>query len=118
MEAAMTKYEVTVTEAAVLDIVEKGHGAYDCYNIEISLSSMDVPRDPGAMAVLKDLATRGLVRLHVRKRGSRGDRWKITELGMDALRVTSVPSKRADNNVWIKELDDAAKIVVLKLIAE
>jgi hypothetical protein len=76
--------ELSVLEAALLQIVNEGKGEYGWYAIVSHLSDMDVPRDPDAMVALKELARRGLLRRHVSP-GSAGDKWEITDIGLTEL---------------------------------
>jgi PadR family transcriptional regulator PadR len=81
--AMLTDYEIVL-----LDLVRKGKGEWGWYQIERRLSNMDVPREPGAMTILKSLKGRGLVVRHVTP-GQPNDRWEITDAGRAELEFHS-----------------------------
>ena len=82
--------EGTQLELVLLDLVRQGRGTWGWYQIETKLSRIEVPRAPNAIAILKEMAQRGLVMRYVEP-GSPNDRWELTPDGASLLE-----SKKAD----------------------
>jgi PadR family transcriptional regulator PadR len=76
--------ELTELERVILQLVERGDGKWGWYKIATRLSSLDVPRDPDLMTVLKTLVVKGLVNRSTTE-GSPHDQWELTESGKAAI---------------------------------
>jgi hypothetical protein len=55
---------MTKLERILLGLIQTGRGRWSGHNLETRLSQMDVPHDPDAMAVLKGLEAREMVKRH------------------------------------------------------
>ncbi len=71
-------------EVALLELVRQGQGEYSWYSIASRLTRMNVPRQPDAMAALKQLVEDGLL-VRETQQGSARDHWRITEAGIVRL---------------------------------
>lgn len=79
----MSQIPVTDLERAVLTPLAKGDGEKGWHGLATRLSTLDVPRSPGLMDVLRALANRGLAR----RRGGDEGPWSITPVDWMALEL-------------------------------